>query len=154
MKTSLSGAILKKLIIHFVGGKNNLEPLHLSKEEVYLQDEILQTIGAAFLSHFQTESAVYQFQHNAYLQFNEVYNYAAQLLSDATLFNEQSQQIAKHLYECSTHPKVKGGELYVCYFEGVPVESRSYTAVGLFKTENKSLFLDVAQEQENFVVHM
>jgi hypothetical protein len=154
METVLPTASLKKLIIHYVGSKNNLEPLHLSKKQVSLDEETLQTIGTAFLSRFKTESEYYQFQHAASLQYNEIYNYAVQAFLDGDLFNPQSENIAKHLYESSTHPRIKGGELYVCYFEGLPVEGRLCTALGLFKTENKSFFLDVAQEQENFVVQM
>ncbi len=148
------GAALKQLIVHFVGSKNNLDPLHLSDEAAALDSETMQAIGDAFLNKFKDSFEQYQFQHATSLQFNEVYQYATELFGDKTLLVEKSANIAQHLYESSTHPKVKGGELYVCLFEGLPVESRVCSAIGLFKTENKSLFLDTVQERNNVAVQM
>ena len=80
---------------------------------------------------------------------NEAYNYCRQIFSDADAFEEASQAVAKHLYNQSTHPKVKGGELYVAYFDALPVESRMCKAIGFFKTETKALFLEAGQEGAN-----
>jgi hypothetical protein len=154
METNLKGATLKKTIIHYVGSKNNLDALHLSKNSLALDNETLEIIGDRFLSKFSTSVEFFQFQHPSSLQYNEVYNYAAGLFLDKDSFEESSIQIAKHLYESSTHPKVKGGELYVCLFEGLPVEGRIVSAVGLFKTENKSLFLDVERNDNDFLLQM
>jgi hypothetical protein len=83
-----------------------------------------------------------------------VYNFCKQLFEEPDNFVEVSASIARHLYEQSTHPKVKGGELYVAYFEGLPVESRMYKAIGLFKTENKSIFIDAQQTQDQISLQM
>src|SRR5688572_6284431 len=154
METNLKGATLKKTIIHYVGSKNNLDALHLSNTSLALDNETLEIIGDRFLSKFSTAVEFYQFQHPSSLQYNEVYNYAAGLFLDKDSFEKSSIQIAKHLYESSTHPKVKGGELYVCLFEGLPVEGRIVSAVGLFKTENKSLFLEVEHSSQQLLVNM
>jgi hypothetical protein len=68
------------------------------------------------------------------------------LISNYAGFYLISASMARHLYEQSTHPKVKGGELYIVYFEGLPVNGRMHKAIGLYKTENKSLFLDVMKK--------
>ena len=150
METNSKGAALKKLILHYVGSKNNLDALQLSQKEQALEKEILQIIGDSFLTRFNTAFEYYQFGHTSSLQYNEVYSYAAQIFEDHESLEDASVNIAKHLYNSSTHPKVKGGELYVCFFEGLPVEGRIYAAIGLFKTENKSLFLDAAQGEGSF----
>ena len=146
MEVNFKTASLKKLMVHYVGSKNNLDPLHISDSALGLDDETLEILSNAFLQKFNTIFEYYRFQHPSSLQFNEVYNYAAKLFLEKDGFEEQSGNIARHLYESSTHPKVKGGELYVALFEGLPVESRMCSAIGLFKTENKALFLDVAQQ--------
>jgi hypothetical protein len=145
---------LKKLMVHYVGSKNNLEPLHLSKDALELDKETLKILQDGFLHKFKTIPEHYSFHHTSSLQFNEGYNFCRQLFEDATKLEETSTAIAKHLYEASMHPKVKGGELYVAYFEGLPVESRMHKAIGLFKTENKSLFMNVQQEASQFNLDM
>ena len=150
METNLKGAALKKLILHYVGSKNNLGALQLSEKEQILEKETLQILGDSFLTRFNTAFEYYQFGHTSSLQYNEVYSYATQIFGDKESFEDASVNIAKHLYNSSTHPKVKGGELYVCFFEGLPVEGRMHAAIGLFKTENKALFLDTAQGEGSF----
>jgi hypothetical protein len=149
----LKNASLKKLIVHYVGSKNNLDPLYLSDEELEIDDEMMLALQESFLGRFRNNHEYYSFQHASSLQFNEVYNYAKQVFGGGS-FEEGSASMARHLYESSTHPKVKGGELYVAFFEGLPVESRMYKAIGLFKTENKSLFLDVERKKGRFNVQM
>jgi hypothetical protein len=145
---------LQKLIIHYVGSKNNLDPVYLSRKALEPDDETTAALQESFLSRFKSNHEYYSFHHPSSLQFNEVYQYAKQLFEDASAFEDVSAAIARHLYEQSTHPKVKGGELYVAYFEGLPVESRMHKAIGLFKTENKSLFLDVKQSPHQLDLQM
>src|SRR5687768_13984528 len=118
MEINFKAAALKKLVVHYVGSKNNLDPLLLSNESLLLEAEMLQLIGESFLNKFNTTFDYYQFHHSSALQFNEVYSYAKDFFSDNNVFEEASLKIARHLYESSTHPKVKGGELYVAFFEG------------------------------------
>lgn len=154
MDLNFKSASLKKIIVHYVGSKNNLEPLHLSRHALELDEETQQALSDNFLNRFNTIYEYYSFHHPSSLQFNEVYNYATQLFDDREAFEALSADMAKHLYESSTHPKVKGGELYVCLFEGLPIEGRMYSALGLFKTENKSLFLDVAHHSNQLELQM
>jgi len=141
---------LKQLAVDYVGSKNNLEPLHLSKVALELDRETLKILQDGFLHKFKTIPEQYSFHHASSLQYNEVYSFCSQLFADAEKLEEISMAIAKHLYEASTHPKVRGGELYVTYFEGLPVESRMHKAIGLFKTENKAFFMDAARNGDEF----
>ncbi len=146
-------AILKNIIIHYVGSKNNLDPVFLSTAPLELDDVSSQILKDSFLQRFRNNTEYYSFTHPSSLQFNEVFQFARQLFEGGE-FEEISASIAKHLYEQSTHPKVKGGELYVALFEGLPVESRVHKAIGLFKTENKSFFLDVHKKQKQLNLEM
>ncbi len=154
MELNFKSASLKKLIVHYVGSKNNLDPLHISNDALTLEEETIQIIGEHFLNKFNNVFEYYSFHHPSSLQFNEVYNYVAELFLEKDLFEQQSVKIAHHLYDSSTHPKVKGGELYVALFEGLPVEGRMHSAVGLFKTENKSMFLDVQHKPNQLELQM
>jgi hypothetical protein len=150
MELNLKSASLKKIIVHYVGSKNNLDPVYLSEELLNLPEETLHIIGESFLNKFNTVAEQYSFHHPSSLQYNEVYNYALALFQNQDEMITHSVQIARHLYESSSHPKVKGGELYVAFFENLPVEGRMMKAIGLFKTENKALFLDAQHNGNDF----
>src|SRR5947209_19386997 len=105
----ISGS-LRKLIIHYVGSKNNLDPLFVSHQPVELNEELKEALQESFLSRFRNESEYFSFHHPSSLKFNEVFNFCRQLFLQPEHFEEHSISIAKHLYESSTHPKVKGGE--------------------------------------------
>lgn len=154
MELELKSAALKQLMVHYVGSKNNLEALHISPNSLELDEETLQAIGDSFLNRFKNAAEYYQFTHPSSLQFNEVYTFVSEAFLDREKFETSGGAIARHLYEHSTHPKVKAGELYVAFFEGLPVEGRMHKAIGLFKTENKALFLDVAQTAGTLSVAM
>ena len=62
------------------------------------------------------------------------------------------KNIAKHLYECSEHPKIKSGEFYVAYFTDLVLDDESFDAIGLFKSESKDRFLKVKQKNKIFNV--
>ncbi|MDE1191805.1 MAG: nucleoid-associated protein [Arachidicoccus sp.] len=66
--------------------------------------------------------------------------------------HEQSVNLAKHLYNQSTHPKIKGGEFYVVYFKDTAFNGERMDAVGLFKSENKDTFLKVYPKEEGFQI--
>jgi len=146
-------AFLKALIVHYVGSKNNADGFILSPDALQLGDEETSVLEGAFLQRFKNNTEYHSFSHPSSLQYNEVYQYAKELFAGGAL-PELSSSIAKHLYEQSTHPKLKGGELYVAQFEGLPVESRVVRAIGIFKTENKSFFLDAHQQGGSIDVAM
>src|SRR5690606_37345607 len=58
-------------------------------------------------------------------------------------FHEMSQQLSKHLYEVSEHPKIKAGEAYVVALKNVQIEGEEHDAIGVFKSENKEAYLKV-----------
>ncbi len=154
MEPNLKSAVLRHLMVHYVGSKNNLEPLYISEAALEMSDETLQAIGDSFLARFGNAAEYHSFQHAHSLAFNEVYSFVTGTFLNTEHFEKAGGAIARHLYESSTHPKVKGGELYIAFFEGLPVEGRMHKAIGIFKTENKALFLDVAQKGGTLSVAM
>jgi hypothetical protein len=151
---NLPNTILEKLIIHYVGNKNNNDPIFLSPQAPELSEESLYIIQDSFLGRFKNNHEYHSFSHDASLQYNELYQYCKQLFANDSSFTEVSGNIARHLYNQSTHPKVKGGEFYIAYFDGLPVESKVCKAIGMFKTENKAFFLDAEQDGKAIQLHM
>lgn len=147
-------AILEDIIIHLVGNKNNGDRMLLSDAVIEADDDMATLLKNSFLNRFQQFSESFSFQHPESLQFNEVYQYCRNIFDDSTNFVKASQSIAQHLYNQSIHPRVKGGELYVCRFKSVPVQGRNYEAVGIFKTEHKSVFMEVKEAKKNLSLSM
>lgn len=142
--TGFNTAALTHLIVHYVGSKNNLEPLVLSQQAV--PADAGQPLADLLLARFKNSLETFSFAHATSLQYNEAYNFCKSLFADADAFVTRSGDMARHLYDASTHPKVKGGEFYVALFDALPLEGRLHKAVGLFKTETKTLFFDAAQQ--------
>lgn len=149
MNIKYNSAELKNLVIHKVGNKNNDESLSLSKKETRLNDDDSLVLSDHFLSSFK-QPEFFQFFHEAELELNEVYVYASKIFDNSDDIYEQSRSLAMHLYRQTMHPKIKAGEFYVAYFEGIEVDGVLTEAVGLFKSENKDLFMKVVEQDDNF----
>ena len=146
-------AVLEHLSIHHVGNKANEEFYILSEEPVSLQgDEVLpDLLMQYFMKPFAKVKEVYRFFHpNEELQLNEVYHFTKKLFDKEIEFHAYSQEIAKHLYEISEHPKIKSGELYIVRLKNVQMEGEDREAVGIFKSENKEAYLKVYPNQGGF----
>ncbi|MGB0851528.1 MAG: nucleoid-associated protein [Bacteroidia bacterium] len=125
--------------------------LTLGNNTLDYSEDVEQDLLTYFLSSFK-ENEFYHFHHETILNLNEVYAYVEAIFENPEDLVAHSKSIAKHLYENSNHPKIKGGELYIahisnCLLEGEPVE-----AIGIFKSENKDTFLDVKSNDGHFAV--
>lgn len=146
---NLSEAVLQKVSVHFIGNKGNGQELITSKRPLELSEDDRRIMKDSFLGKFSLEKEKYAFHHLSSLEYNEVYNYCLESLAEGEVFHANTVNIAKHLYESTTHPKIKPGELYVCYYENCEVDGAWVDAIGLYKTETKSNFLDLDINDKN-----
>lgn len=148
----LSQCRIKNVIVHNVGNKCKGEEIALSSKNVSLEDKYLeQYLMRYFYSHFNFE-VFYSFVHQADKDLNEIFVYCKKIFKQKEDFLNQSINIAKHLYEVSTHPNIKKGELYVAYFEGCFLEGAMLDAVGIFKSENKDIFLNTSSVEGGYSI--
>jgi hypothetical protein len=144
---------LKTIVVHYVGNKNDEEGFKLSKSSLEIEEKAIeQLLMKYFLSPFKNKE-FYQLHHEADLQLNEIYSYCTKIFADPDAFFLQSINIAKHLYEKSTHPMVKGGELYLVYLKDYIVDNDMVDAIGLFKSETKETYLKVSQHADNYEIN-
>lgn len=143
------GNKIHDIIVHFVGNKSTEERLHLSKTCLIIDDDVKIPLEKYFLDSFSTNE-YFQFYHDSGLEYNVIYGASGRIFDDSECLFEQSVNLAKHLYEQSTHPKIKGGEFYTVYFKDCLLDGETVDAVGLFKSENKDTFLKVHREGGNF----
>lgn len=135
--------------IHRIGNKLRDEGVSLSNSYLDIIISTQEILIDYFLSPFSSEE-YFQFYHDSGIEYNVVYGAASQIFDKPETLYEQSVNLAKHLYDQSTHPKIKGGEFYTVYFKDCIVDGDTVDAIGLFKSENKDTFLKVSHERGNF----
>lgn len=145
-----SMASISKLIVHLVGNKAKDEETFFSSQLADVSDQVTeQHLSKFFFSSFKFDLS-YQFVHDADINLNEIYNYSSKIFSNENEFLHQSENIAKHLYDVSTHPNIKRGELYVALIKNCVVDGKSTNILGIFKSETKDVYLDIIDEHEKF----
>lgn len=141
------------LALHKVGNKTNDEPLLTSPGLSRQVDDsaLMSTLTAYFLGGFKT-GEYYNLYHQTDLGCNEVWNFAGRIFDDLGSLYDQSVNLARHLYQSGTHPQIRGGEFYVVYFTDCRFAGETVDAVGIFKSEMRDTFLDVAQQGEGLLI--
>lgn len=136
--------------LHKVGNKTESDGIIFSRSLIKVGcDDMRSSLLKYFTSHFKSEE-YYNLFHESDIKYNEVYGFVTAIFDDRDALYEQSVNLAKHLYEKSTHPKIKGGEFYTVYFQNFIVNGETVDAVGLFKSENKDTFLKVHADDGYF----
>ncbi|WP_231424004.1 nucleoid-associated protein [Pedobacter sp. Leaf250] len=145
-------ANLKSISVHHTGNKLLEEYYKLSDKPLDVSDELLNNILMQFfLKPFNKSNEVYRFFHpSSNLHLNEVYELVSGIFADNEVFHQESQQLAKLLYDVANHPKIRSGEFYVALFEKVQIEGEQLDAIGIFKSETKETYLSIAPELDGF----
>ncbi|MEI6059206.1 MAG: nucleoid-associated protein [Bacteroidota bacterium] len=142
---------IESIALHLVGNKLNEEGLRFSKSLLQTDEGINNLLLTYFFSPFKSDE-YYNLSHESDLNLNEVFSYVSSIFDDPGSLLDQSVSLAKHLYEQSVHPKIKGGEFYVVYFRDCILDGETMDAVGLFKSETKETFLKINQQQFGFSI--
>ena len=134
---------LHSLIIHEVGNKTLDEDLLLSDELVNISGEnLIHIIRKFFFSSF-SNNELFQFYNDVGLNQNEIYTLASHIFAAPTDLLQESKTIAQYLYSCSKHPKIRKGDLYIAFFQGIDLDNTKVDALGIFKSETKEDYLKV-----------
>lgn len=142
---------IKACAIHRVGNKLRDESCILSENIYNGCDNVYNFLIEYFFTPFKSEE-YFSFYHNINITMNEVYMCVRNIFSNPNTILNHSIDLAKHLYEKSIHPKVKGGEFYVVYFEDCIIDGKNTNAIGLFKSENKDTFLKIHHKNQEFII--
>lgn len=143
---------VSSVALHFVGNKSTDEGVILSPQTLPLTDQLQDILVRYLLTPFKGEEYFNLWNQDG-LQHNEVYRHLCNIFDNPETLTEESQQIARWLYEASVHPNIKGGDLFVIYFSQCLFEGQTVDAIGLFKSENKEPFLKIAYTDEAWDRH-
>jgi len=142
-------AQLEQLAVHFIGNAAAEEGMSLSKQLVQVDVDIASLLKSYFFKPFK-EQELYTFHHESDLELNELFHYASAVFDEPTSLYLQSINIAKHLYESSSHPNIKAGELYIGYFDDCVINGEVVEVLGIFKSENKDTYLKVYPQGDGY----
>ena len=151
MNLNFIEAEIENFYIHSVGNKLADEGLSLSKKAIAVDSDLRNLFVHYFVSPFKSNEC-FNFFHDIDLSMNEVFVCARNIFVNKETLHEQSLHLAKHLYEQSTHPKIKNGEFYVVYFKHCIIDGEMVDAIGLFKSENKDTFIKIFPSGSEFEV--
>lgn len=123
----------------------------MSDNTAKLTPELRIALIKFFLQNFDGKEEAWNFTHEDDVKFNEISAYATEMFEGAELM-DVSKKVARHLYESSVHPNIKGGELFVVSLSKVVYDGKNVSALGLFKSETKDTFLRFVSKNNNLEV--
>ncbi len=138
---------IETLSIHRVGNKSRNESQFLSEQPFNLNDEIVPLMKEYFFRPFrEKEENYFQFAHEVDLDYNEMFQFASEVFVDPSSLHDISKKITNHLFEQSNHPHIKNGEVYVTYLTNVNIDNTVVDAIGVFKSEVQTDFLQFEEK--------
>ena len=141
---------IETLSIHKVGNKSRNESVFLSENPYSLNDEIVPILKEYFFKSFrEKEENYYQFAHVVDLEYNEMFKLASEIFTNPSSVHEVSKKITQHLFEQSNHPHIKNGEVYVTYLTNVSIDNNVVDAIGVFKSELRTDFLQFEEKESH-----
>lgn len=151
MIDTVRDAYIKYSSVHYVGDAQS-NRLLLTDNTLELEGHLKETLEKYFLSSFSDEEQ-FSFSHPVDIHMNEMFMLVRDMfLSGGANLHEVSKNIAKFLQTKSTHPQIKGGELYVVYFCNCRYKTQKVDAIGVFKSENKEPFLHITERKNTIDV--
>lgn len=143
---------LDKLVTHHIGNKLLDEGILLSEQASDIEQSAGEYLLKYFLSAFRPEE-FFSFNHSINISMNEVCTIVQRIFSDKSSFIGDSRELARLLYEYSTHPKIKQGELNIALFSEAILGDEIVDAIGIFKSENDVPFIKMEGNSVNYSIH-
>jgi hypothetical protein len=114
--------------------KLNDNTFDFGKEEINLPKDV-------FLKMFKTATNTFEFTHSVDLEYNILQDLSRKIFEGES-FIETTKSIANHLMDCSDHPNINDGDLFVVKFDEINLDNRFVDAIGIYKFESKIKFID------------
>ena len=136
-----SEAEILEMYAHYIGRNSDQEGFKLTDRPVDIQQDIIQESFKKYFFESFTEPDFYRFQFsNGDHNLNPLFQWCKGIFNDEDLLTH-SRSIAKYLYDNSSHPNIKSGDLIIALVNDVLVEDQLTEAICIFKSENKAPFI-------------
>ena len=108
MKIVFLDSTIEYCSLHLVGNKVAEDGVFLSNSLIELGENTKLDLFNFFVNSFSSEKH-FQFYHDNGIDNNVVYGTVTQIFDNPECLFDLSVNMAKYLYEQSTHPKIRGG---------------------------------------------
>lgn len=139
---------MDKLILHFVGNKNNGDGVRFS--DVLTDFENIEDFFKRLIDNNFKYDELYEFFFLSNIELNPMYQFISSVFKEKESFIEQSKNVGRYLYDKSTHPQIKVGELCIFYFKDCQINDELIDCIGIFKSENKDTILKVSSTKDGY----
>ena len=136
-----SSVLIQQLAIHRVGNKHREETNFISESSADLSEDMEELMTKYFLKPFTQATENYHFVHSVELSYNEMFGISSDVFRNSEDLLEASKKVVNHLFEQSSHPHIKSGDVFVVYFKDIFYQEHNREAIGIFKSESKTSFL-------------
>lgn len=145
---------IKDVIVHQIGNRTNDEELRLSKSLLNTTDSRLRELLIKYFLYPFSNSEFYSFSFsNDDFSLNPLFQFSRDIFLSKSNFQKNSINIAKLLFEVSTHPQIKSGDLFIATFTGISIDNEHVDGFGIFKSENRQPFLKLNKHHDDFILH-
>jgi len=134
---------MNDIIIHRVGNKHRAERNFIAEGTSQLEVEIRAALMSYFLKPIRSQDQRYRFELDERSGANAIRDAVAAIFMEPDQLYDQSVTMLHHLYNQSTHPNIKSGEVFVAHFSDLVVDDELVNAIGIFKCERKTEILKV-----------
>ncbi len=140
--------------LHHISRKETEDDkVRLKENPVSIENNLTKELMLKYLLSGFKEPAYYKFNFSSgNIEENPIYKYAEEIFDDQSLLHAYSQKIAQYLYFHSAHPNIREGVLIMCYFKDLLLEDEMLDAVGIFKAETKTDFLQLIESKSSYDV--
>ncbi len=137
-------AMVEEFVVHRLGVERT--DTVFSDFTVTLKSDVEQDfLRKLFLKPFAQMATTSEFAHPVALEYNVLNGLCEGLRSGQDLL-EGSLAITRHLQDVSQHHQIKGGDLFVVRFTGVRIGSAEHDAIGIYKFDEKEIFIESRTE--------
>lgn len=134
------------MVVHHIGSKAKGDGVEFGGNLIPI-DDIEQDIKNLISRSFDITD-LYHFYFESTVELNPLYTFVRTIFHDNMSFLQQSKHIAKILYECSSHPKIKDGELSLFYLDGCDLNGEEYDAIAIIKAETQQQLLQLSRNNQ------
>ena len=142
----LSQLNMDYVALHRVGNKSREESNFESGSLLNPSPEVEVALLTFFLGPFSKSRELMRFTNELGASHNHMFKICSSIFSNPKDLLAGSVDIPNHLFEQSTHPHIRLGELFVTYFTDMVIGDEVTDAIGIFKAETLHDFVKVSEE--------
>ena len=144
-------AQLSAVSIHYIGNHSESEGIKVSPQPISIHEDYLRSLLLKYFFDNFKEPEFFSFTFlDGDVEMNPMFKYASEIFENPSKIHEYSELVAKYLYNNSTHPNIKSGDLMMSYVEDLVVDDELVSALVIFKSEAKDSYLKLQRLQDQY----